>query len=116
MRTVRVHYEDGNTVTTQINGTEAEITRYYVGNAFQFGDTDECPRDKLVKATKVEFMREFAFRVDDPKDPHGHTVTSTDAFTEEEARKELAPLYEGCSLLYMTEQEREAYDGQFFRT
>jgi hypothetical protein len=116
MRTVRVWFEDGNHLTTSINGTDEEITRYYVGNAFNFGDTEEHPKDKMVKATKVEFLKEFAFRVDDPNEPHGHTVTSTDAFTEEEARKELAPLYTGCTLVYMTDQEREAYDGQFFRT
>lgn len=56
MRAIRVTFADGNTIETNINGTDAEVVAYYVGNDFQFGDTDACPRDKLVKATGVEFL------------------------------------------------------------
>ncbi len=56
MTDIRVHFEDGNTITTSINGTRAEIEAYYVGKAFQFGDTEECPRDKMVKAVSVDFL------------------------------------------------------------
>lgn len=54
--TIRVTFADGNTITTEINGTEEEIRRYYIGQEFQFGDTEECPRDKMVKAVNVEFL------------------------------------------------------------
>lgn len=56
MRAIRVTFEDGNTIVTDINGTDDEIRQYYIGKSFQFGDTHECPEDKLVKATKVEFL------------------------------------------------------------
>jgi hypothetical protein len=55
-RYIRVHFADGNTVDTMINGTEQEILAYYVGELFQFGDTEECPRDKMVKTVSVEFL------------------------------------------------------------
>ncbi len=59
MTDIRVHFEDGNTITTAINGTRAEIEDYYVGKRFQFGDTEECPRDKMVKAVRVEFLADL---------------------------------------------------------
>jgi len=56
MRPIRVHFEDGNTLETCINGTPPDILNFYIGQPFQFGDTEECPRDKLVKAVRVEFL------------------------------------------------------------
>lgn len=56
MRTIRVTFEDGNTITTNINGTDEEIRRYYIGQSFNFGDTQEHPKDKMVKAISVEFL------------------------------------------------------------
>jgi hypothetical protein len=53
MNTIRIDYEDGNHVVTDFNGTLAEAEAYYVGQKFQFGDTEDCPEDKLVKAIKV---------------------------------------------------------------
>lgn len=58
MRSIRVHFEDGNTIDTNINGTDDEIRQYYVGQSFQFGDTEAHPRDKMVKAVRVEFFPE----------------------------------------------------------
>lgn len=58
MRSIRVTFDDGNSLETSINGTEAEIERYYLGNVdgFQFGDTDAHPADKLARAVQVEFL------------------------------------------------------------
>lgn len=56
MRPIRVHFEDGNTIETCINGTPPDILNHYIGKPFQFGDTEECPRDKMVKAVRVEFL------------------------------------------------------------
>lgn len=58
MRTVKVTFSDGNSLVTSINGTDEEIRRYYVGQTFNFGDTDECPQDKLVTGVSVEFLEE----------------------------------------------------------
>lgn len=52
MRSIRVTYEDGNTIDTNINGTRKEITDYYVGKYFNFGIED----DHMVKAVAVEFL------------------------------------------------------------
>ena len=54
MRAIRITYEDGNTITTNINGTMEEIRAYYLGQSFQFGDTEEHPADRLVRAVAVE--------------------------------------------------------------
>lgn len=56
MKTVKVYFEDGNNLTTSINGTKKEIEAYYIGKSFQFGDTEEHPRDKMVRAVRVEFL------------------------------------------------------------
>ncbi len=55
-RDIKVTYADGNTVSTWINGTEDEIRSYYIGNFFQFGDTDSRPYDYMVMAINVEFF------------------------------------------------------------
>ena len=54
MLAVRVTFADGNYLETSINATIEEARRYYVGQYFQFGDTEECPRDNLVKAIACE--------------------------------------------------------------
>ncbi len=56
MRAIRVTFSDGNTLETQINGSEEEIRRYYIGNTFNFGDTDWGVADNLQKAVSVEFI------------------------------------------------------------
>lgn len=52
MRTVKVIYSNGDSVITQINGTEAEIRAYYIGKVFNIG----VYTDLLVKAVSVEFL------------------------------------------------------------
>lgn len=54
MNTFKVIFEDGNTLTTGMNATLKEAVEYYKGQLFQFGDTEECPKDKMVKAIAVE--------------------------------------------------------------
>lgn len=51
---VKVTFEDGNTLITGFNGTLKDATKYYVGQTFQFGDTDAQPNDHMVMAVKVE--------------------------------------------------------------
>lgn len=61
MKTIKVTFEDNNHLTTSINGTKKEIENYYLNKCFQFGDTEETPNDKMVKAVKVEFLQTFKF-------------------------------------------------------
>ena len=50
----KVIFEDGNYLISGFNGTLEDAVKYYVGIAFQFGDTEECPNDKMIKAVRVE--------------------------------------------------------------
>ena len=61
MITAKVYFEDGNTLTTQMNATPEQIEKYYLGKRFQFGDTEEHPKDKMAKAVKVEILQPFIF-------------------------------------------------------
>ena len=54
MNTYKITFAAGNTITTGMNATLAEATAYYVGNRFQFGDTEEKPFDYMVEAVRVE--------------------------------------------------------------
>ena len=53
MNTYRLDYEDGNHTVTEFNGTLPEAREYYVGRAFNFGDTDWGVPDKMVRAVRV---------------------------------------------------------------
>jgi hypothetical protein len=56
MRTIKVTYSNGNSTVTSINGTRAEIKRYYLGTTFNLGDPYDPEKDLLVKAVGVEFL------------------------------------------------------------
>lgn len=51
MKTVTVHFENGDTITTRINGTDEEIKAYYLGRYFNLGTVG----DNMQKAVAVEF-------------------------------------------------------------
>lgn len=57
MSTFKVTFADGNTVTTGFNGNLKDAENYYLGQYFQFGDTEEHPGDLMVKAVKVEEIK-----------------------------------------------------------
>ena len=103
MKTVKVYFEDGNTLVSSINGTKKEVESYYVGKAFQFGDSEECPTDKMVKAVKVEFLQAFKFSfVGRLSGAIGKTYKTTEtiqAFNQQEAFNELYTKYELISTL-----------------
>jgi hypothetical protein len=40
-RTITVYMSDGDTITTEINGTDEEIVRHYLGNRFEAGSDTE---------------------------------------------------------------------------
>lgn len=54
MNTFKITFEDGNTITTGMNATLEQAEKYYIGQYFNFGDTEAIPYDKMVKAVKVE--------------------------------------------------------------
>ena len=54
MNTFRILFADGNEIITDMNATLPEAQKYYLGQYLNFGDTDECPRDNMVKAIFVE--------------------------------------------------------------
>lgn len=58
MIAVVVKFSDGNEIRTSINATLEEARRYYLGQSFQFGDTDECPEDRLVRAVSCDLIAE----------------------------------------------------------
>lgn len=100
---LKVYFEDGNTLTTRINGSKAEATKYYLNKYFQFGDTEECPVDKMVKAIKVEFIKTFKFSFIGRKVGNiGKTYkinTKYKAFSQQEAFNQLYTDYEHISTL-----------------
>lgn len=51
MRAIRVHFSDGTSLETNINGTRASILKYYIGQRFEH---DECK--PTVECTSVEFL------------------------------------------------------------
>lgn len=56
MRSIKVIFSNGNSLVTDINGTDDQIRAHYIGRVFNFGDTDTCPSDVLVKAIEVIFL------------------------------------------------------------
>lgn len=54
MRSFKVFFVNGDSFVTGFNGTLQDARSYYVGKSFQFGDSDECPGDLMVKCYKVE--------------------------------------------------------------
>jgi hypothetical protein len=54
MIAIQVTFADGYSLITNMNGTIEEARAYYIGQAFNFGDTEEHPADHLIKAIAVE--------------------------------------------------------------
>lgn len=54
MNTFKVIFEDGDSLVTEMNASLEEARRYYIGQYFNFGDTDTHPQDKMVQAIAVE--------------------------------------------------------------
>jgi hypothetical protein len=55
MKSIRVRFDDGNTLVTDINGTIEEIRSYYIGQVFNLGVGEN---DLLVTATDVDILTE----------------------------------------------------------
>jgi hypothetical protein len=55
MRVIRVTYDNGKQIETNINGADAEIRAYYIGQWFDvgYGETEI-----MARAVSVEFLSE----------------------------------------------------------
>jgi hypothetical protein len=106
MKTARVTFADGNTLTTSINGTEEEIKAYYLGKKFQFGDTEERPHDHMVEAVKVEIFRKykasFVGRIKNAEGVRYSIAAETEGYNEEEAKLKLYDNFEHIERLKLT--------------
>jgi hypothetical protein len=106
MKTARVTFADGNTLTTSINGTEEEIKAYYLGKKFQFGDTEERPHDHMVEAVKVEIFRKYKANFEGRE--RGAIgifypiSTTTEGYNEDEAKLKLYDNFEHIKNLKLT--------------
>jgi hypothetical protein len=54
MRAITVYYNNGDHVTTSINGTDSEIYAYYLGKEFNLGDG--AGGDLMARALCVDFV------------------------------------------------------------
>jgi hypothetical protein len=52
-RHIKVYFNNGDIIETEINGTKQEIANYYFQNEFNLGSGGN---DLMVRATKVEFL------------------------------------------------------------
>jgi hypothetical protein len=53
MNAFKITWDDGNTTTTDMNATLDEAKRYYIGQWFNFGDTDWNVKDDMHTAVEV---------------------------------------------------------------
>ncbi len=54
MKTVKVYFDNGDSITTGINGTDDEIRKYYaIGKYFNLG----IDGDLMTKVTEVNFVQ-----------------------------------------------------------
>lgn len=59
-RPIKVKFEGGDELTTNINGSKAEVDAYYIGNYFNLGDGRGG--DRLMKAVKVYYLDDLMTR------------------------------------------------------
>lgn len=69
MRTITVYMSDGDTIDTEINGTDQEIIRHYLGNRFEAGsDTKHHVALCIVQNENgryIDWIAAYSLRFDD---------------------------------------------------
>ena len=68
--TVRVTFTNGDTITTEINGTPDEVCDYYIGNLFNLGSNG----DNMQRAVSIEFYDGEVFLQHKRKYRAGHSI------------------------------------------
>ncbi len=56
MRSVKVTFNDGNTLVTSVNGTDAEIRAYYIGQSFNLTLDESLSLADMPIGIAVEFL------------------------------------------------------------
>jgi len=56
MRSIKVTFNDGNTVVTSVNGTDAEIRAYYIGQSFNLTLDESLSLADMPIGIAVEFL------------------------------------------------------------
>jgi hypothetical protein len=56
MRSIKVTFNDGNTVVTSVNGTDAEIRAYYIGQSFNLTLDESLSLADMPIGISVEFL------------------------------------------------------------
>ena len=56
MRSIKVTFNDGNTVVTSVNGTDAEIRAYYIGQSFNLTLDENLSLADMPIGIAVEFL------------------------------------------------------------
>ena len=57
MRAVTVTFSNGDTISTNINGTNESITEYYaIGKFFNLGHVNPAIEDNMQSVTHLEFL------------------------------------------------------------
>jgi len=54
MKDFKITFENGNTIVTGFNGNLETAAKYYLNQAFNFGDTEEHPKDIMVKGIAIK--------------------------------------------------------------
>ena len=57
MKTYKITFSNGDSVTTNFNGDLKTAENYYLDDWFNFGDTDENIGDIMVYAVQVEVVK-----------------------------------------------------------
>lgn len=63
MRTIIVHFDNGNSITTQINATIGTVVSYYLDRQFPF--EDESGHESMSTARCIEFVEEPRIQLGD---------------------------------------------------
>jgi len=53
MKTYKCTYGTGDIIVTGMNATPEEARDYFVGQAFDFGDSEEHPKSLMIKCVSV---------------------------------------------------------------
>ena len=56
MRSIKVTFNDGNTVVTSVNGTDAQIRAYYIGQSFNLTLDENLSHADMSIGISVEFL------------------------------------------------------------
>jgi hypothetical protein len=73
MITVTCHYADGDTITTQFNGTPTEAEQYFVGQTFNIGSVEDNMQRCVSIAIHEPLSGKYAIKVDGEEIDHADT-------------------------------------------